>query len=77
MSAVLKAGLIGLGSMGRHHARVLAGLEGVELVVTGVVLRATDVVGTTETVIVFDELPESMAAPLRRVVFAWQRAALG
>ncbi|MFJ9684839.1 Gfo/Idh/MocA family protein [Streptomyces bacillaris] len=31
MSAVLKAGLIGLGSMGRHHARVLASLEGVEL----------------------------------------------
>ncbi|NEE07594.1 Gfo/Idh/MocA family oxidoreductase, partial [Streptomyces sp. SID7499] len=32
MSTVLKAGLVGLGSMGRHHARVLAGLEGVELV---------------------------------------------
>ncbi len=28
----LRAGLIGLGAMGRHHARVLAGLEGVELV---------------------------------------------
>jgi UDP-N-acetylglucosamine 3-dehydrogenase len=28
----LRAGLIGLGSMGRHHARVLRGLEGVELV---------------------------------------------
>ncbi len=33
MSArVLRAGLIGLGSMGRHHARVLSGLDGVELV---------------------------------------------
>jgi UDP-N-acetylglucosamine 3-dehydrogenase len=32
VSAVLRAGLIGLGSMGRHHARVLKGLEGVELV---------------------------------------------
>lgn len=32
MSTVLKAGLVGLGSMGRHHARVLASLEGVELV---------------------------------------------
>ncbi|MEU2407761.1 hypothetical protein ABZ609_26130, partial [Streptomyces rubiginosohelvolus] len=32
MTAVLKAGLVGLGSMGRHHARVLASLEGVELV---------------------------------------------
>ena len=26
----MRAGLIGLGAMGRHHARVLAGLEGVE-----------------------------------------------
>ncbi|MGW1886498.1 Gfo/Idh/MocA family protein [Streptomyces sp. NPDC001970] len=31
-AAALRAGLIGLGSMGRHHARVLAGLDGVELV---------------------------------------------
>ncbi len=30
--ANLRAGLIGLGSMGRHHARVLRGLEGVDLV---------------------------------------------
>lgn len=30
--AALRAGLIGLGMMGRHHGRVLAGLEGVELV---------------------------------------------
>ena len=28
----LRAGLLGLGMMGRHHARVLASLEGVELV---------------------------------------------
>ena len=32
MSRTLRTGLIGLGAMGRHHARVLAGLEGVELV---------------------------------------------
>lgn len=32
MTASLRAGLIGLGAMGRHHARVLAGLDGVELV---------------------------------------------
>ena len=32
MSRTLRAGLIGLGAMGRHHARVLAGLERVELV---------------------------------------------
>ena len=30
--ANLRAGLIGLGMMGRHHARVLAGLAGVDLV---------------------------------------------
>lgn len=30
--ANLRAGLIGLGSMGRHHARVLRGLDGVDLV---------------------------------------------
>jgi UDP-N-acetylglucosamine 3-dehydrogenase len=30
--AHLRAGLIGLGMMGRHHARVLGGLEGVDLV---------------------------------------------
>jgi predicted dehydrogenase len=30
--ASLKAGLIGLGMMGRHHARVLSGLDGVDLV---------------------------------------------
>jgi predicted dehydrogenase len=30
--ANLRAGLIGLGMMGRHHARVLASLDGVELV---------------------------------------------
>ncbi|MHB1738787.1 MAG: Gfo/Idh/MocA family oxidoreductase [Actinomycetes bacterium] len=32
MSAPIRAGLIGLGSMGRHHARLLRSLEGVELV---------------------------------------------
>ena len=32
MSAPLRAGLIGLGMMGRHHARVLGSLDGVELV---------------------------------------------
>lgn len=30
--AALRAGLIGLGMMGRHHGRILAGLDGVELV---------------------------------------------
>ena len=32
MVTALRAGLIGLGMMGRHHARVLRALEGVELV---------------------------------------------
>lgn len=32
MSEVLRAGLVGLGMMGRHHARILSSLEGVELV---------------------------------------------
>lgn len=32
MTARLRAGLVGLGSMGRNHARVLAGLDGVEFV---------------------------------------------
>jgi len=32
MMANLKAGLIGVGSMGRHHARVLHSLDGVDLV---------------------------------------------
>ncbi len=32
MSAPLRAGLVGLGSMGRNHARVLGSLDGVELV---------------------------------------------
>ncbi|WP_114855599.1 Gfo/Idh/MocA family protein [Brachybacterium sp. YJGR34] len=32
MSATLRAGLIGLGMMGRHHARNLQALEGVDLV---------------------------------------------
>ncbi|MGV9769734.1 Gfo/Idh/MocA family oxidoreductase [Microbacterium sp. NPDC003461] len=32
MAAPLRAGLVGLGMMGRHHARVLREIEGVELV---------------------------------------------
>lgn len=32
MSGVLKVGLIGLGSMGRHHARVIRQIDGMELV---------------------------------------------
>nr|WP_197073495.1 Gfo/Idh/MocA family oxidoreductase [Frigoribacterium sp. MEB024] len=32
MGAVIKVALVGLGMMGRHHARVLRGVDGVELV---------------------------------------------
>ena len=32
MKNPLRAGLVGLGMMGRHHARVLASLDGVDLV---------------------------------------------
>lgn len=39
----LRAGLIGLGAMGRNHARVLSGLDGVELV--GIVDPAGDASG--------------------------------
>ena len=41
----LKAGLIGLGMMGRHHARVLGSLEGVDLV------AVADPVGDTHGVV--------------------------
>lgn len=41
--AALRAGLVGLGMMGRHHARVLASLDGVELV--GIVDPTGGVVG--------------------------------
>ncbi|MEO3744481.1 Gfo/Idh/MocA family oxidoreductase [Plantactinospora sp. B5E13] len=40
----LRAGLIGLGAMGRNHARILSNLDGVELV--GVVDPAGDTTGT-------------------------------
>jgi predicted dehydrogenase len=43
-TSVLRAGLIGLGAMGRNHARILSGLSGVELV--GVVDPAGDPTGS-------------------------------
>ena len=41
MGSVIRVGLIGLGMMGRHHARVLRGVDGVELV------AAVDALGDT------------------------------
>jgi len=45
MSIVLRAGLVGLGMMGRNHARVLQSLDGVELV------GATDPAGDVHKVV--------------------------
>ena len=46
----LRAGLIGLGAMGRNHARILSGLDGVELV--GVVEPAGDPTGAARAPVV-------------------------
>ncbi|MFI7428861.1 Gfo/Idh/MocA family protein [Micromonospora sp. NPDC049836] len=48
----LRAGLIGLGAMGRNHARILANLDGVELV--GIVDPAGDTTGTLRAPVVPD-----------------------
>ncbi|NJP32631.1 Gfo/Idh/MocA family protein [Micromonospora thermarum] len=48
----LRAGLIGLGAMGRNHARILSGLDGVELV--GIVDPAGDTTGTLRAPVVPD-----------------------
>jgi UDP-N-acetylglucosamine 3-dehydrogenase len=54
--AKLRAGLIGLGMMGRHHARVLSSLDGVELV--GVADAAGDQHGVAGGRPVFGSLAE-------------------
>ena len=47
MTAILRAGLVGLGTMGRNHARVLASLDGVRLVAVAEpqAVASTSVVG--------------------------------
>ena len=55
----LRVGLVGLGAMGRNHARVLLGLDGVELV--GVVDPAADPAGLTGGVPVFGQLEQLLA----------------
>ena len=52
--AQLRAGLIGLGMMGRHHARVLSSLDGVELV--GIADPAGNVHGVAPGVPVVEDL---------------------
>ena len=54
MASNLRAGLVGLGMMGRNHARVLSSLEGVDLV--GVADAAGDVTGVANGRPVFTEV---------------------
>ncbi|MFI1197136.1 Gfo/Idh/MocA family protein [Micromonospora sp. NPDC020750] len=63
----LRAGLIGLGAMGRNHARVLSGLDGVELV--GIVDPAGDVTGTLRAPVV-PELADLLAMGIDYAVVA-------
>ncbi|MGC1213519.1 MAG: Gfo/Idh/MocA family oxidoreductase [Micromonospora sp.] len=63
----LRAGLIGLGAMGRNHARVLSNLDGVELV--GVVDPAGDVTGTLRAPVV-PELGDLLAMGIDYAVIA-------
>jgi predicted dehydrogenase len=65
---VLRAGLIGLGAMGRNHARVLAGLDGVELV--GVVDPMGDANGAARGVPVLGEVSELIALGVDYAVVA-------
>ncbi|MFJ8580590.1 Gfo/Idh/MocA family protein [Micromonospora sp. NPDC093277] len=65
--ARLRAGLIGLGAMGRNHARVLSNLDGVELV--GIVDPAGDTTGTLRAPVV-PELGELLAMGIDYAVVA-------
>lgn len=64
----LRAGLIGLGSMGRHHARVLAGLDGVTLV--GVVDPLGDKNGLAQGAPVLATVEELLAIGVDYAVIA-------
>ncbi|MDH6135202.1 UDP-N-acetylglucosamine 3-dehydrogenase [Kitasatospora sp. MAA4] len=64
----LRAGLVGIGAMGRHHARVLAALPGVRLV--GVVDPAGDPTGSAHGTPVFAELAGLLARGLDYAVVA-------
>ncbi|OAH10094.1 scyllo-inositol 2-dehydrogenase (NAD(+)) [Streptomyces jeddahensis] len=65
---ILRAGLIGLGAMGRHHARVLSSLDGVALV--GVMDPAGDPAGASRGAPVVATLPELFALGLDYAVVA-------
>ncbi|MCX4762136.1 Gfo/Idh/MocA family oxidoreductase [Streptomyces sp. NBC_01275] len=64
----LRAGLVGLGSMGRHHARVLSGLEGVDLV--AVVDPMGDKFGAAQGAPVLDTVEELIARGVDYAVVA-------
>ncbi|MCX5369935.1 Gfo/Idh/MocA family oxidoreductase [Streptomyces sp. NBC_00015] len=64
----LRAGLVGLGSMGRHHARVLSGLEGVDLV--GVVDPMGDKFGAAQGAPILNSVEELIALGVDYAVVA-------
>ena len=66
MMTDLRAGLVGLGMMGRHHARILASLPGVEFV--GIADPGGGLPGTSQGVPVLASLRELMALGVDYVV---------
>jgi UDP-N-acetylglucosamine 3-dehydrogenase len=68
MSKNLRAGLVGLGMMGRHHARVLASLTGVDFV--GVSDPAGDVIGVAQGRPVVKTVAELIALKIDYAVVA-------
>lgn len=64
----LRAGLVGLGMMGRHHARVLQAIDGVDLV--AVADAAGDVHGAAPGVTVLDGVEELLTHDLDYLVIA-------
>lgn len=68
MTAPLRVGLVGMGSMGRNHARVLGALEGVELV--GIVEPAGDPRGTARGIPVLATLDALLERRIEACVVA-------
>jgi predicted dehydrogenase len=66
--ATLRAGLIGLGMMGRHHARVLSSLDGVELVAA--VDPAGDVHGSVSGVDILADVEQLLSRHIDMCVVA-------
>lgn len=64
----LRAGLVGLGMMGRHHRRVLGSLEGVELV--GAVDPAHDPLGVAAGLPIFETLTQLLDVGIDYCVLA-------